>query len=205
MAMSSDADDRRGGPATRLDARGSTNKLAPMLRRWPMLAGLGFAALLALGMTSGTEMSAVLAAAALIYLGAAALRSPRAAWPLFFSTAVVITVCGLLDDRYEPTWILLGAGILLAGYGLVRGVGRPRREVPLQSLALLGFGAIATVALLDDPVLGSYLVALGLLGHSAWDLYHHTTHAVVPRSYAEFCFALDAALALAILIVTATA
>lgn len=204
--MTPDADDRVGGaPTTRTDADAST-RIAAMLRRWPTLAGLGFAALVALGMTSGTEMAAVLAAAAVMYLGAAALRRPRAAWPLFFATVVIITVCRLLDDRYEPTWVLLGAGIVLVGYGLVRGAISPSYEVPpLQTLALLGFGAIATVALLTNPVIGSYLVALGLLGHSAWDLYHHATNAVVARSVAEFCFVLDAGLALAIVVVTATA
>ncbi|HWL99619.1 MAG TPA: hypothetical protein VNP20_19920 [Nocardioidaceae bacterium] len=204
--MTPDADDRVvGAPTTRTDADAST-RIAAMLRRWPTLAGLGFAALVALGMTSGTEMAAVLAAAAVVYLGTAALRRPRAAWPLFFATVVVITVCRLLDDRYEPTWVLLGAGIVLVGYGLVRGAISPSYEVPpLQTLALLGFGAIATVALLTNPVIGSYLVALGLLGHSAWDLYHHATNAVVVRSVAEFCFVLDAGLALAIVIVTATA
>jgi len=46
------------------------------------------------------------------------------------------------------------------------------------------------------------LVAAGLLGHAAWDAYHHRVNRVVVRSLAEFCLALDTALAVVIVIVT---
>jgi hypothetical protein len=46
------------------------------------------------------------------------------------------------------------------------------------------------------------LVAAGLLGHAAWDAYHHRTDRVVVRSLAEFCLVLDTALAVAIVSVT---
>jgi hypothetical protein len=45
-------------------------------------------------------------------------------------------------------------------------------------------------------------VAAGLFGHAAWDVHHHRTNRVVVRSLAEFCLALDTALAAAIVIVT---
>src|SRR5215216_3650908 len=61
-------------------------------RRWPTLAGLGFAALIAFDLTSGVDLASVLAASAAVYLGAAALQRPAAAWPLFLATAAVITV-----------------------------------------------------------------------------------------------------------------
>jgi hypothetical protein len=80
-------------------------------RRWPTLAGLGFAALIAFDLTSGVDLAPVLAASAAVYLGAAALQRPAAAWPLFFATAAVITVARLLDDRFEPTWVMLTASI----------------------------------------------------------------------------------------------
>jgi hypothetical protein len=103
------------------------------------------------------------------------------------------------------TWILLGLSVPLAGYGLLRGAHPPRSGLPLQTLALLGFGAIAVTALLLAPAVGAYLVAIGLLGHAAWDAYHHRTNKVVARSYAEFCLVLDAALAVMIVVATATA
>jgi hypothetical protein len=171
-------------------------------RRWPMLAGLGFAALIAVDLVSGVELAPVLAASAAVYLGAAALQRPAAAWPLFFATAVVITVARLADDRFEPTWVILASAVALLIYGLLRGAAHPGYGLPLQTVALLGFGAAAAAALMITPELGAYLVAAGLLGHAAWDAYHHRVNRVVVRSLAEFCLALDAALAVVIVIVT---
>jgi hypothetical protein len=181
----------------------TTSKPQSLLRRrWPTSAGLGFAALIAFDLMSGVELAPVLAASAAVYLGSAALQRPAAAWPLFFATVVVITVARLLEDRFEPTWVILaGAGALLI-YGLLRGAGRPSHGLPLQTVALLGFGAAAAAALLITPALGAYLVAAGLLGHAAWDFHHHRTNRVVVRSLAEFCLALDTALAVAIVMVT---
>lgn len=186
-------------------ADATSQRTGRLRRRWPVPAGLGFAAVVAFGMTSGVELAVVLTAAAVVYLGSAALGTRRAAWLLFVATTVVITVARVLDDRFEPMWILLGGGVLAVIYGLVRGALRPPGGLPLQTLALLGFGAVATVALWVDPVLGSYLVAVGLLGHAGWDLYHHRAHKVVARSFAEFCLALDATLAVVIVLVTVTA
>jgi hypothetical protein len=171
-------------------------------RRWPTLAGLGFAALVAFDLASGVELAPVLAASAAVYLGAAALQRPAAAWPLFFVTVAVITVARLLDDRIEPTWVILAGAVALLAYGLLRGAGRPGHGLPLQTLGLLGFGAAAAASLAITPELGAYLVAAGLLGHAAWDLHHHRTNRVVVRSLAEFCLVLDTALAVAIVIVT---
>jgi hypothetical protein len=171
-------------------------------RRWPTLAGLGFAALIAFDLTSRVDLAPVLAASAAVYLGAAALQRPAAAWPLFFATAAVITVARLLDDRFEPTWVILAGGVALLVYGLLRGAGHPGHGLPLQTVALLGFGAAAGAALMINPEIGAALVAAGLLGHAAWDAWHHRTSRVVVRSLAEFCLALDTALAVAIVIVT---
>jgi hypothetical protein len=59
-------------------------------RRWPTLAGLGFAALIAVDLTSGVELAPVLAASAAVYLGA----------------AVALLVSGLLGgaDRSGHGW-----------------------------------------------------------------------------------------------------
>jgi hypothetical protein len=171
-------------------------------RRWPTLAGLGFAALIAFDLVSGVDLAPVLAASAAVYLGAAALQRPAAAWPLFFATAVVITMAKLLEDRFEPTWVILAGAVALLVYGLLRGADRPGYGLPLQTVALLGFGAAAGAALMITPALGAYLVAAGLLGHAAWDAYHHRVNRVVVRSMAEFCLVLDTALAVAIVLVT---
>src|SRR5919201_1419460 len=143
-----------------------------MRRRWPTLAGLGFAVLVAFDLVSGVDLAPVLAASAAVYLGAAALQRPAAAWPLFFATAVVITVARLLDDRFEPTWVILASAVALVIYGLLCGAARPGYGLPLQTVGLLGFGAAAAAALTITPELGAYLLAAGLLGHAAWDVHH---------------------------------
>jgi hypothetical protein len=78
---------------------------------------------------------------------------------------------------------------------------RPAGSLPLQTIAMIVFGGAAAVALLINQVVGAYMVAAGLLAHSGWDAYHHWTNRVVSRSLAEFCFVLDALLALAIVVV----
>jgi hypothetical protein len=153
-------------------------------------------------MQDGTEQAPVLAAAAMVYIGAAALRKPAAAWPLFFGSVAVITVAKLLGDRFDGTLVVLGCGLALVLYGLLRGVVRPAHGLPLQTVALLGFGAAAAVAFFVDSVLGAYLVAAGLLAHSAWDVHHYRTNRVVIRSLAEFCLVLDATLAVVIVVTT---
>ena len=189
---------------TEIESTPQTTSQPPSLvrRRWPTLVGLGFAALVALDRVSGVELAPVLAASAAVYLGAAALQRPAAAWPLFFATAVVITAARLADDRLEPTWVILASAAALLIYGLVT-------ETSIVDLALAysertsgDFGAAAGTALVVNQELGAYLVAAGLLGHAAWDVYHHRVNRVVVRSMAEFCLALDTALAATIVIVT---
>jgi EmrB/QacA subfamily drug resistance transporter len=109
-------------------------------RRWATLAGLGFAALVAFDLVSGVELAPVLAASAAVYLGAAALRRPAAAWPLFFATVVVITVARLLEDRLEPTWVILVGAVALGSTAYCAGPPAPAtgcrcRPWPCSALA----------------------------------------------------------------------
>jgi hypothetical protein len=169
-------------------------------RRWPALAGIAFAALVGIGMAGGVDQAPVLAAAAMVYIGSAALQKPGAAWPLFLASVVVITAAKFLG--VDATLIVLGCGVALGLYGLLRGVVRPGYGLPLQTVALLAFGAVAAIALFVDTDLGAYLVAAGLLAHSAWDLHHYRTNRVVARSLAEFCLLLDATIAVLIVVAT---
>ena len=176
--------------------------LVSSLQWWPTLAGLALAGFVAFDLPSGTDAAAILAASGLVYLGAAALQKPSAAWPLFFLTVVVITASRLGWINVEATWILLGLALLLAVYGAVRRATRPLGGLPLQTIAMVVVGAMAGGALVVNENVGAYLVAAGLLGHAAWDLYHHRARKVVTRSLAEFCLVLDLLLAVAIVIVT---
>jgi hypothetical protein len=66
---------------------------------------------------------------------------------------------------------------------VVRGQLRNGGGLPLQSIGMLGFGAIELLALSANPTLGGYLVAAALIGHAAWDAVHFRLNRVVPRSY----------------------
>ena len=176
------------------------------LQWWPTLAGVGFAAFVAIDMFRGRErgddLAPIVAASGLVYLGAAALRRPSTAWPVFFLSVVVITAAKIGLTDFDATWALLALAGLFVGYSLLRGATRPTGRLPLQTIAMVVCGAAAAVALSVDQVVGAYLVAAGLLAHAAWDAYHHRINKVVVRSMAEFCFVLDVLLALAIVIVT---
>jgi hypothetical protein len=176
------------------------------LQWWPTAVGLGFAAFVALDMFRGTEqggdLAAVVAASGLVYLAAAALEKPSSAWPVFFLSVIAITLAKMGFIGFDATWLLFGLAVLFVAYGLLRGVTRPAGGLPLQMIAMVCFGAIAAIALMLHRDLGAYLVAAGLLGHAAWDVYHHWANKVVVRSMAEFCFVLDTALAVAIVIAT---
>jgi len=167
------------------------------------VVGLLFAALVGFDLSAGVELAKVLAASAVLYIGAAALKRPAAAWPMLFVTFAVLITVEAFDAGFDATWPVLCFGVLLSLYGLARGALRPAAGLPLQTWALLGFGTVAALALSAAPSVGSYLVAIGLLGHAGWDLYHHRVNKVVARSLAQFCLVLDTALASTIILITA--
>jgi hypothetical protein len=173
--------------------------VAGIRRWWPAAAGVVMAGFAGLDITDdgGVGLAPVLAASAVIYVGAAAIGRAGASWPVFFGAFLVLAVA---DDA--AIWVLGGAAAVFVAYGLVRGAVRPASGLPLQTLAMAGFGGAAAVALAVSPDLGSYLVAAGLLGHAAWDVHHHRTGRVVARSLAEFCVVLDTLLAAAIVVAT---
>jgi hypothetical protein len=172
------------------------------LRWWPSLAGAALAVFVAVDMSSGSQLAPVLAASGLVYLGAAALNKPAAAWPLFLLTFVTITATKRGFVGFDATWVFLGLAAVLAGYGFLRRTTRPFDHLPLQAIAMAVVGAAAAIATVVNADVGAYLVAAGLLGHAAWDVHHHRANKVVVRSMAEFCFVLDTLLAIAIVIAT---
>lgn len=190
---------------TQPDIPTATTQRSSIWRHWPALIGVAFAGLITFDLVRGVDLAPVLAASAVVYLGAAALRRPMAAWPMFFAAALIITAARLADDRFDPTWAVLALGVCLLIYGLARHALQPTYGLPLQTLALIGFGSAAAIALVVEPDLGAYLVAGGLLGHTAWDVYHYRVNRVVVRSMAEFCMFLDTALAIVIVVVTSGA
>ena len=186
--------------ADSLNRSHSTSTLVGSLQWWPTMAGLALAIFVGLNQEDGRESAPILAASGFVYLGAAALRKPNAAWPLFFGTFAVITATRIDVLPVDATWVLLGAAALLAGYGWLNRADHAFGALPLQTLAMIGTGAGAAIALIVGGDLAAYVVAAGLFGHAVWDAYHHWTNKVVVRSMAEFCCVLDTALAVGIVI-----
>ncbi|HEX2499397.1 MAG TPA: hypothetical protein VHO00_11415 [Actinomycetes bacterium] len=128
----------------------------------------------------------------------AVFRSP-ALW-----LGVGIGAVGLADTgRFDPSGLTTFMLPLLALSYLVFAAFRhgPRRSVALriQTAGLLGFTALALIALVADPALGRYLVAAGWLAHAGWDFAHRDGR-VVPKWYVQFCIPLDVLMAVSLVI-----
>jgi hypothetical protein len=173
------------------------------LRYLPAVFGVVFAGFNIVGLAEGADLAPLLAASGFVYLGAAALRRPGTAWPMFWLTFVVIGISKVAGGP-DSVWVLLGVAVLFAVYGLVRGAARDREGLPRQAVAMAVVGAAAAVTLVVGGDFGGYLVAAGLLGHAGWDAYHHRTGKVVTRSMTEFCFVLDTLVAVAMIVVIVT-
>jgi hypothetical protein len=175
---------------------------------WPITAAIVFATFVAFGSgpADHTDIAPVVTASGFVYLGSAALQHRGAAWPMFFISVTVITVCFVVPglDPSWPSWAMLAIGAVLAAYGLLRGALRPPWGMPLQSAAMAVFTAVAIAAVHVDAMWAGLLVGAGLLAHTAWDVYHHRTQRVVTNSMSLFCAVLDTFLAVVVLVVTLT-
>lgn len=170
---------------------------------WPALLGVLVAAGTAFGLSDGRDVAPMVAASGLVYLAAAATRRPWAAWAAFGVTFALITLDKLAGIDATP-WILGVAGVLLV-FGLLADSIRPMWSLPLQTGVMLVLGAIALFAVFLDATVGGLLVAAALLGHAAWDVYHHRTGRVVDRSLTEFCAVLDVLVAVIVGVIAVTA
>jgi hypothetical protein len=170
-------------------------------RNWPALAGLAIAAMSAYGIATGADVAAVVAASGFVYIAAAALGRPAAAWPAF-GVAFVLIVVEKLVPAADPILLMSAVAAVLAVVGVARGLLRPGHGLPLQAAAMLVLAVVALLAAQAQPVPAGLLVAGALLAHAVWDAYHHRTGRVVVRSMAEFCGVLDTVLAVLVLVVT---
>ena len=158
-----------------------------VLPHWPSALGLAAAALqLATGVNRDT-VAITVTVATLCYLGAAATSRPWVAWAGIPAGSAVVVVSELADLTW---WAGVGiAALALAAIGLLRGASRP--AVTAQTLALVGYGGLAVVALFIAPRVGLVLAGVALASHAVWDLEHYRRNQVVPRSLSEFCMLLD--------------
>ncbi|MFF8274893.1 hypothetical protein ACF05T_02065 [Streptomyces lateritius] len=131
-------------------------------------------------------------------------RLPRALghrWPTLLALALALAT---FVDGLPPVPLLAGLlGVMPVCYLIFgafrRELGRPGVLV-LQVAGLLGFAAVALTALAVDDTLGFRLLAVGWLAHAVWDFVHHRNGKVVPRAWSEWCCAVDASGALAMLL-----
>lgn len=170
-------------------------------RRWPAAAGL--AAAIAVLFTVADRDTAVTCVwvAVLCYLAAAALDRPWMAWAAVPAGSVVIAVGEITG---VGRWVLLGAAAaVLAVVAVV--VGAPRRQVLTQFAVGIVYAGLALCALALDPDAGLVVAGLVLAAHAGWDAVHHHRKAVVSRSLAEACMALDLPLGLGLVVLGLTA
>ncbi|GLZ02678.1 hypothetical protein Acsp03_01450 [Actinomadura sp. NBRC 104412] len=158
-----------------------------ILHRWPSAVGLAAAVG---SLATGVERKAVavtICVAALCYLGAAALDKPWVAWAAIPGGSLVVVVSEVIGLVW---WAGIGiAALALIAIGLLTKVSRP--PLTAQTLALIGFGALAVVGVYVAPRAGLALAGVALASHSVWDVIHYRRDQVVPRSLAEFCVLLD--------------
>jgi hypothetical protein len=161
---------------------------------WPTV--LGVVAGIAVGFSG--ELPAIVMVCAAIYLVAAVAGRPNAAWIGFVASIPFVGIGRVLDQPWVSLAAIGSASLILIIVGGARGVWRAR-DHRRQLFAMALFSTIAVAAVTDvDPLIAGILVIVGLLGHAAWDVWHHLRKAVVAQSYAEFCAVLDVILAIVI-------
>jgi hypothetical protein len=188
-------------PAYRAPGRRSRTEV--VMHRWPTAVGVAVAALTAFDLQDGRELAALTVLMPLVYLGAAVLDRRWSAWVVLLAGIAVLALVPSTPQVVPSVGFLVAALVFLA-LGVARGQWREPGGLPLQTVGMLAFGSIVLVALYVQPVLGGVLVAIGLIGHAAWDAYHYLRDRVVARSYAEFCAVLDLLVGAAVLFVLFT-
>jgi hypothetical protein len=124
----------------------------------------------------------------------------RRSWTWF----VLVGVIGLfvllgMQDRVEPTAVLMAIGLVAVLWGAVRG----RLVQPsflLQVAGLVAFAALAVAGFLLAPDVGRYVVAAGWFAHGLWDLAHLRADSGVARSGAEWCAVVDVLIAVQLVV-----
>lgn len=119
-------------------------------------------------------------------------------WPV---TGLVVVVYLAGDALSLPgATILIGITVATVLGGAALGRWRPPpAEMRWQPWGALVFLAAVTAALLLDVTAAKVVLGVGLLLHGAWDVVHWRRRAVVSRSLAEWCAALDITLGAGVL------
>ena len=187
----------RGATIPDMTTHTTSSPLGALVRRWPSVVGLLAAVVLFLTGMDRASVAVAVAAAATCYLAAAAFASPWMAWA-WIPMSVVVVAAGALAG-VDPITATAGSAAVLIVLGLLRGAARPALTLELAGVLL--YGGFAVGALLLAPTAGLVVVALTLVAHGIWDLWHLRRHRdLVSPSLAEACVALDVPLGLAVLV-----
>ncbi|MBG6096935.1 hypothetical protein [Nocardioides luteus] len=159
----------------------------PVWGHWPAALGLAAATFQIVTGVATDAVALTVTVAASCYLAAAALGLRWIAWANILVGSIVAILSELAG---APWWLGLAVfAAVLVVVGLLRRT--PVRPLSAEGLAMIGFGGLAVAAVLISPRLGLALAGVALASHAAWDYVHWRRDAVVPRSMAEFCIALD--------------
>jgi hypothetical protein len=159
-------------------------------RRWPTALAIPPAVLTLTGDDAQSAVTEVLPLLPLEYLIVAKLGRRELTWPLI--GVLFAATFGLMEQDTVPvSGVFAGLALVVLVWSAVDGQLFRDGELQLQTLGMLGFGAVALVGLTIDTDLARYVVAAGWLLHGVWDFVHIWRDKVVPRSYAEWCGVLD--------------
>lgn len=170
-------------------------------RRWPTLVGLALGADVLIGEVTDEDthgLGEALVVLPLLYVVVAVLQRRRASWPVL-GVLMAMFVGLRMQDLVDPMVVVLAVALAAAIWGAAHGRHR-ECDVRVQLAGMVGFAALAFAGLAVDPDLGRYLVAAGWLAHGIWDWVHLAKDRVVSRSYAEWCAALDVAVAVGLVV-----
>jgi len=129
------------------------------------------------------------------------VRTLAQRWPTL--VALVLAALTFLDGGPSPEFL---AGLLVTmplfylAFGAFRRELRPHRELVTQLAALVGFVAVALLALAASGTLALLVLAAGWLGHAVWDAAHFVRGRVAPRQWSEWCGVFDACGAVALVV-----
>jgi hypothetical protein len=172
--------------------------------RWPTLCGIALALFTALGGGMNREftsfVSTLLIFMAFIYLASAVFGKRSSAWLVFLVGLVIITPLRLFELNVISIYGVLLLALAFFVFGVVRNGWNKTNSLPLETVGMIVFAAVALVMLNVNLIWAGYIAALALFAHATWDVIHLWRNRVVARSYAEFCAVLDAVLGVAILV-----
>ena len=172
--------------------RPGTTALRWLVRRWPTWTAFALVIVTGFDLDDGRALGFLLILSPLGYLVPSAVGRRGVTW-----IAVVAGIAAVVAMR--AVGLDETVGLLVAAVGFaVLGVVRAAPGHGLQVAGAIGFAVVALLAVHSGHLVGGYLVAAGLIGHAAWDVYHHWRDRVVSRSFAEWCAVVDVLLAVAV-------